>query len=174
MEICKQGAASYARDTGQPIAWVQAIDIGMTPNVIEKPNLRQEKIEWLQLHDKKCADMYGMLPLVKGMPVSLTTHIDRSEKALLRGCSGTLMGWDLDPREPTTTHKTDHKYIYMPLALYVKFEGAEWEPLEGMPCDAHGVYVITPNKKCWFLDERRCGKSLKVCRVLTLTLTVSD
>ena len=52
----------------------------------EKPNIAREKLGWLNRHDKDCGSLYGMLPLVKNMPVALEDHLDRNpEKQLLRG-----------------------------------------------------------------------------------------
>ena len=44
----------------------------------ERPGLIADKIKWLQRHDRECGDLYGMLPLIHGMPVATTDHIDRS------------------------------------------------------------------------------------------------
>ena len=60
----------------------------------EKPEIREEKVTWLQRHDKDCGGLYGILPLAKGMPVALTDHIDRNrEKNLLRGRIGYIVPW---------------------------------------------------------------------------------
>ena len=49
-------------------------------DLISRNDLQNDKVKWLQRHDRECGNLYGMLPLVHGMRVSLTTHIDRSEK----------------------------------------------------------------------------------------------
>jgi hypothetical protein len=64
--------------------------------LVEKQDIAAEKAVWLTRHDRDCEDLYGMLPLVKGLPVSLTDHIDRNpEKNLLRGRSFFFIGWDI-------------------------------------------------------------------------------
>ena len=76
----------FAARTQQAITWAVARDRPGAATLREKPNLAAEKIVWLQRHDRDCADMYGMLMLVKNMPVALLDHIDRNpEKQLLRG-----------------------------------------------------------------------------------------
>ena len=111
--------------------WCPAVDIAASHAVQKKPDLVADKKTWLTYHDKKCSGLYGMLPLVKGMRVSLTTHIDRSEKALLRGKSGTLVGWKLDPRDEkrlkTMPLANDAHLRYRPAAIFVKFEDADWK-----------------------------------------------
>ena len=130
-DICKRKAAEYARNTGQRLLWCPALDIAASHAVQKKPNLPAEKKTWLTYHDKKCGGLYGMLPLVKGMRVSLTTHIDRSEKALLRGKYGTLVGWKLDARDESRLQKlpaaNDVHLKYRPTAIFVKFEDADWK-----------------------------------------------
>jgi len=92
-DTCKRRAAEFARDTGQRVLWAPADDVAMC--LLDDPKLQERKLSWLSRHDKDCGGLYGMLPLVKGMPVALTSHIDRSKKALLRGTQGKLVGWKL-------------------------------------------------------------------------------
>jgi hypothetical protein len=55
----------------------------------EKQDIAAEKAVWLTRRDRDCGDLYGMLTLVKGLPVSLTDNIDRKpEKNLLGGRIG--------------------------------------------------------------------------------------
>ena len=63
----------------------------------------------------------GMLPLAVGMPVALTQHVDRSEKALLKGRVAHVHSWDwpendqqprlvrLGPHTHTHTHRDAHE-----------------------------------------------------------------
>ena len=78
-EICKRGAAQYARDTGQPILWCQADDRATEKSgLLDDTSLRTRKLAWLSKHAKDTGGLFGMLPLVRGTPVHLTTHIDRT------------------------------------------------------------------------------------------------
>ena len=62
--------------------------------------MKADKEEWLTWHDKDCGDLYGMLPLVKGIPVMLEDHVSRSkEYSLLRGKIGKIHSWVLDKEE---------------------------------------------------------------------------
>ena len=38
----------------------------------EKPRLDEDKVAWLQRHDREAGDLYGALPLCIGMPVAAT------------------------------------------------------------------------------------------------------
>ena len=65
-----------------------------------RPDLPAQKIEWLSRHDRESGDLYGLLPLIRGMPVAMSDHIDRSEdKRLLRGKVGWVDSWVLDDDE---------------------------------------------------------------------------
>ena len=50
----------------------------------------KNKETWLTLHGKACSDLYGMLLLVKGMPVMLQDYVSRkkefSSESFFRGC----------------------------------------------------------------------------------------
>ena len=125
-----------------------ADDQAMHDALIRHPTLQDEKISWLQRHDKECGGLYGLLPLVRGMRVACTTHLDRSEKALLRGRSGTLVGWKLDPRDdrPAAACKGDYQLQFPPIAVFVQFYEkklkkkkrvpAKWT-LDGLPQVSH-------------------------------------
>ena len=99
-EVNKIRAQIYARATNQAIEWSIARDKPSNKVIAEKPNLAEEKIVWLTRHDRDSGDLYGVLPLVKGLPVMLTDHYDRNpDKQLLRGRIGYLRSWILDERE---------------------------------------------------------------------------
>ena len=162
-EICKVRAAAYARRTQQRIVWSPATDYAAVECLSSDPELMKKKEEWLQLHNRKCAGLWGMVPLVKGMRVALIDHLDRSDKCLLRGSCGELMGWVLEdgeslPKRGVAVLKRP------PKALIVKFDNAEWI-LEGM-CEA-GTYPVKVAKKTWFVDENRMCPVLRVSRTQT-------
>ena len=162
-EICKVRAAAYARRTKQRIVWSPATDYATVECLSSDPELMKKKEEWLQLHNRKCAGLWGMVPLVKGMRVALIDHLDRSDKCLLRGSCGELMGWVLEdgeslPKRGVAVLKRP------PKALIVKFDNAEWI-LEGM-CEA-GTYPVKVAKKTWFVDENRMCPVLRVSRTQT-------
>ena len=85
-------AHTYASDSGKQITYVKAVDKASSQTLRERPEaaLKAEKKKWLTRHDRECGDLYGMLPLVEGMPVMLTDRVDRNpeKKNLLRGRVG--------------------------------------------------------------------------------------
>ena len=131
-EICKVRAAEYARQTKQRFTWSPARGTALADSLIHDPALRQKKIEWLQYHNKKCSALWRMLPLVVGSRVALVDHLDRSNTCLLRGRSGVVTGWVVDPREPDHDEAGDIWLKYPVQAVMVQFEGANWQ-LDGMP-----------------------------------------
>ncbi len=69
-DVNKRRARLHATTTKQAITWVQAKD-KPTPEVLrERPDLVAQKIRWLSYHDRDCASLYGMLPLIKGIQAS--------------------------------------------------------------------------------------------------------
>ena len=91
-EINKQRARRFALEHRKQIAWCFAKDTFPTATLAADPNLPARKLEFLQRHDRECADLPGLVPLVVGLPVTLSEHVDR-EKGLLRGALCTMVGW---------------------------------------------------------------------------------
>ena len=81
----------YSQLVGNKIEWAQAKDTPTAEVLQSTPCDINTKLKWLQRHDKESGNLYGMLPLIQGMPVVLTDHLDRSrDKNLLRGTRGRL------------------------------------------------------------------------------------
>ena len=98
--VNKKRALLYAGHSNESITYACAKDSASADALREKPDLAQEKLQWLRRHDRESGDLYGMLPLVRGMPVALTDHIDRSrDKNLLRGRRGYIHSWVLHSEE---------------------------------------------------------------------------
>ena len=167
-ETNKLRAQMFAAHTNSVLTYVQAKDVATSSALRKRPDLVQKdcKTAWLQRHDRACGNLYGMLPLAIGMPVALTDHVDRSEKALLRGRIGTVVGWLEDEREDAFEEHGRRVLQYMPKVVYVQFfkengNPEEWE-LDGV--GVKGVYPITSTKKEWFLDKGRERPVLKIKR----------
>jgi hypothetical protein len=73
-EVNKTKAQISAIQTEQAITWSVAKDVPANKVLVEKQDVAAEKAVWLTRRDRDCGDLYGMLPLVKGLPVSLTVH----------------------------------------------------------------------------------------------------
>ena len=99
-DVNKKRAQDFANTCGQAVTYVAAKDTPSTDALRERPDLPAHKLSWLQRHDRESGDLYGVLQLVKDMPVALTDHIDRSsDKQLLRGRIGLVHSWVLDDKE---------------------------------------------------------------------------
>ena len=151
-EICKARASEFARSTGQRVTWAPAQDTARADALTHDKDLRAKKVRWLQYHSRKCEGLWGMLPLVVGMRVALTDHLDRSEKCLLKGTSGTLLGWELNPCEPPHPDTGDVCLRYPVQCIIVQFGGCVWK-LPGMT--AVGTYPIKKSTKSWHLNGDR-------------------
>ena len=68
-----------------------------------RPDLQTQELEWLNRHDRESGDLYGVLPLMKGMPVAMTDHIYRSiDERIFKGRVGHAHSWVLDKDETST------------------------------------------------------------------------
>ena len=127
----------------------------------EKPDLMNEKLEWLQRHDQECGGLYGVLPLCMGLPVRATDHIDRA-KGILRGCRGVVVGWSQE--HVTESCAQDNAIIWntLPVAVYVRFDTAAKWAIDGL--QQANVYPVSPQRKQWHLDKHRQRPVLRVTR----------
>ena len=127
----------------------------------EKPDLMNEKLEWLQRHDQECGGLYGVLPLCMGFPVRATDHIDRA-KGILRGCRGVVVGWSQE--HVTESCAQDNAIIWntLPVAVYVRFDTAAKWAIDGL--QQANVYPVSPQRKQWHLDKHRQRPVLRVTR----------
>ena len=65
-----------------------------------RPDLPAQQISWLNRHDRESGNVYGVLPLLIGMPVAVTEHINRSyERGIVKGRVGYIHSWVLAPDE---------------------------------------------------------------------------
>ena len=162
----KQRARLHAQRSGTPITWVQAKDDPSAQTLQDRPNITAEKKKWLSYHDKDCGALYGMLPLVKGMPVAFTDHISRRPKMkLLKGKVGKVHSWILDDEEKSTVQEQDRVLTKLPKAVIVHFHGETWH-IKGM--EEPGMYPIKPTRQQWYLDKNRkkrcCQCTVDSCR----------
>eukprot|EP00973_Karenia_brevis_P051156 7105052-Karenia_brevis.AAC.1 len=69
---------------------------------------------WLMRHDRDCGDLYGVLPVVNGLPAALTKHYDRNPpKKVFKGRVGYIKDWVLDDREDNEFH-SEMRYLRYP------------------------------------------------------------
>ena len=132
-----------------------------------RPDLPTQKLQWLKRHDRESGDLYGMLPLIKGMPVAVTDRIDRRiEKRILRGRAGYVHSWVLADDEKSSFKNGKRILTKLQKVVYVQFNGTDNQPLkwklQGAP--APGVYLVVPVKRDWFLDKGRLHLQLKIGR----------
>ena len=161
-DVNKRRARQYAATHKLGITWVQAKDKALPKTLQERPDLVLQKTTWLSRHDRECGDLYGMLPLIEGMPVALTDHFDRSpDKQLLRGKIGKIHSWKVSVTE-TSVWEEDTRILHeIPEVVYVKFPNCIWH-IEGTP--EPGIYPITKVKRHWYLDKSRQYPQLGIQR----------
>ncbi|CAE8714602.1 unnamed protein product [Polarella glacialis] len=162
-DVDKRRAIHFAQCRNECITWCKAVDTPTSKALAERPNVGQRKLDWLSRHDRDCGNLYGMLPLVKGMPVALTEHlISQKDKTLLRGCLGFVQSWVLRPEEKSTFETGSRILTRMPQTVFVKFPHATWQ-IQGLA--EPGLYPVRPRSSSWFLDKNRKNPVLQIRRL---------
>ena len=159
--VNKLRAQEWAKQHQKQIRYAICDDRISSAALREKPDLCQEKREWLQKHDQECGGLYGILPICMGLPVRATDHIDR-ERGILRGCRGVVVGWSAETLGES--HKQGEAVIWntLPAAIYVRFATATAWSVDGL--GESNVYPVAPQRKQWHLDKHRKRPMLRVTR----------
>ena len=96
---------------------------GEQEHYFQLKNSRGQNVCTFSIYSLK-PDLYGMLPLVKGMPVALTDHLSRHPKLkLLKGKVGKVYSWILDDDEKSSLQEHDRVLTKLPKAVIVHFPG---------------------------------------------------
>ena len=69
---------------------------------LDRSALNAKRKRWLEFHDQKTGGIMGLLPLIKGLPVRLTDHIDRN-LGLYKQTKCKIHGWTLNINEARTS-----------------------------------------------------------------------
>ena len=99
-EVNKLRSNAYAGKRQEGLVYCPAKDTPSTEALRLRPDLPAQQISWLNRHDRESGHLYGVLPLLIGMPVAVTEHINRSyERRILKGRLGYIHSWVLAPDE---------------------------------------------------------------------------
>ena len=77
---------------------MKASIIKLLNEALDEDALNSKRRRWLEFHDQKTGGIMGLLPLVKGLPVRLTEHVDRG-LGLFKNSKCTIHGWTLSENE---------------------------------------------------------------------------
>ena len=166
-DVNKKRSLNFAASQNQGIMYCIANDMPSNYALRERSDIPARNIELLSRHDRESGDLYGILPLIKGMPVAMTDHIDRSiDKRILRGRVGHVHSWILDVKETSQFQNGKRILSKLPKVIFVKFKNKngkelDWT-LEGM--SEPGLYPIVPVKRDWYLDKGCLHPVLKITR----------
>ena len=93
-----------------------------------RQDLPSQNISWLNRHDRESGDLYGMLPLMIGMPVAVTEHINRSsENRILKGRVGYIYSWVLAPDDKTQYEENVRILHTLPKRRVREFYCERWQ-----------------------------------------------
>ena len=172
-DVNKLRAQAFAAAQHTGVMYCPAKDTPSNEALRVRPDLPAQQLQWLKRHDRESGDLYGCLPLIKGMPVAMTDHIDRSvDKRILRGRVGHVHSWVLADEEASIFQNGKRILKRLPTIVFVKFYDKDGNDLPwtlpGMT--EKGVYPIVPVKRDWFLDKARLHPVLRIkWRQLPLT-----
>ena len=121
-EVNKLRAQAYAAKTKVGIVYCPAKDTPSAEALRAREDLPSQKLTWLQRHDRESGDLYGMLPLIIGMPVAMTNHINRSiDKRILKGRVGYIHSWIFAEKENSVFENDVRILQKLPRVVFVKF-----------------------------------------------------
>ena len=108
-----------------------------------------------------------MLPLMFGMPVAVTEHMNRSyDKRILKGRVGHIHSWVLVPDEGSVYEDNVRILHKLPEVVFVTFLAKDGKyllcTLPGLI--VKGLYPITPSTGTWLLDKGRLHPVLRISR----------
>ena len=102
---------------------------------------------------------------MKGMPVAMTGHIDRStDKHMLKGRVGHIHSWVLDKDETSTLVNGKICLTRLSKVVFVKFVAKDGGDLKwALPGQSEpGVYPIVSVQKDWYVDKGRLHPVLQI------------
>ena len=100
----------------------------------------------------------GLLPLIKGLPVRLTDHIDRN-LGLYKQTKCTIHGWTLNINEASAKDDLERVLDFQPDMIYLKFENAKWRVHDDLE---QGVYPMKVTGKVWNISENTKMKAKRL------------
>ncbi|CAL1152363.1 unnamed protein product [Cladocopium goreaui] len=133
------------------LLWIIAQDTPLFH--VEATELQARRENWLQRHDQSTGGVVGILPLLHNMPIRVTqTLSDLKAFGLFKNTRGILWNWtlhDVDKDAVETAEGRDIVLQRLPLALYVRVAGANWQQHPDLPV---GVARIEPVTQTWTLE----------------------
>ena len=82
-DVNKLRATAFAAKQNTGVMYCPAKDAPTQDALRVRSDLSSQKLHWLKRHDRESGDLYGVLPLINGMPVAMTDHVGKSRLSLL-------------------------------------------------------------------------------------------
>ena len=144
------------------LLWVRAHDwpVAQGDEDLTKEELARLRRNWLQLHDKATAGVMGLLPLVYGLPMRLTSTEDASQNAY-KNARCTLEGWALTTAEEARLRACNDNEVVLvdrPLYLRVKIIKPRTIATAADDNDNGPTIYLKPRVKEWSRDAANRAK----------------
>ena len=149
-------AREFAAKARQQIYYSIAEDLASAAVLAEKPHLEEDKVKWLQRHDRESGT--GRCRYQR-----LTTWT-ANDACFAAARGGTVCGWTHAGDKSEVTRADGHVRYWseMPAAVYVKFRTSKTWRVDGTQEDC--VLPVAPVRSAWFLDGKRKKPQLRVSR----------
>jgi len=150
-------AAKRAENKPRHVVWVVAKDVPRNPEEfdVSPEQLQKKRCRWLQLHDQQTAGLPGLLPLYKGLRARVTERLSK-KLHLFKHTPCTVVGWDLHPADKGTSQDGQRVLQYLPLCIYLKFEGVDWKLHSKLPA---GVFPLKSVRRTWTVNKKTEAKA---------------
>lgn len=93
----------------------------------------------------------------EGARVRVTETLS-NKLALLKHCSGRIVGWDLHSNDQRNSRGASRVLTYMPRCIFVKFDHARWQLRDDLNV---GVYPFKPVQRPWFINKKNMVKATR-------------
>ena len=148
--------AKRGGDDPAHILWAIAQDTPLNPAEIAgtPAQMERKRSRWLQYHDQMTCGLPGLLPLYYGMPARVTERISKKLR-ILKHCPCTVVGWVLHSADRLEGGEHERMLQYLPLCIYIKFEGATWQVHSKLP---PGVFPLRGVQRSWVVNRQTEAK----------------
>jgi len=151
-------AAEHAKRSRKYILWFAAVDRPDNPaQVVRSPGKLKQRLErFLQFHDQQTAGVPGLNILYKDLQCRVTEKIVKHKNLIvLKHTSCVVLGWELHPADRERKDGTERFLHYLPLCIYIKFEGQAWVAHKLL---GPGVLPLYPVERTWILNDASGAK----------------
>ena len=115
--------------------------------------LDEKRQEWAMYHDQKTGGITGLLPLVRDMPMRITSTDPRNKSIIFKNRRCRLFGWTLHDEDRVRLENCaspELKLEHQPKELFLRMDNATWVWSADL---GPGVIAVQPGTVTWHVDK---------------------